>query len=140
MIFLAIQLRRVVEKHREKTRSNLIFETPAIRPGSSRVHIDCANIWHENLEWTAERNIQAFRVPGVVGHVESLEQSFLHARKCGCYQRVRFMNRHGRVVVIERRLQTESTDGRTKAPAKMGEPLNEMRCQPEVVCAELAIV
>ena len=54
--------------------------------------------------------------------------------------RSRSMHRDRRIVVVEGAGQSERGDRRTEAPAEMPEALDEMRRQPEIVGAQLAIV
>ena len=42
--------------------------------------------------------------------------------------------------MIERGLQTQRADRWSKTPAEVGQPLDEMRRQPEVIRTELAVV
>ena len=50
------------------------------------------------------------------------------------------MNRDRRIVVIKGAGESECCDRRTKTPAEMTQPLDEMWCQPEIVGTQLTIV
>ena len=50
------------------------------------------------------------------------------------------MNRDRRIIVIEGAGEPECGDRRTKSPAEMTQPLDEMWRQPEIVGAQLAVV
>jgi hypothetical protein len=50
------------------------------------------------------------------------------------------MNRDRRIVVIEGTGEPQRGDGRTKAPAEMTQPLDEMRRQPEIIGAQLPVI
>ena len=81
MILLAVELGVHVEKHGEEARRDLILRPPTERPSPSRVHIDRAYIWNEDLQGPSQANIQPLSVPGVVGHIQFLEKGFPDAGK-----------------------------------------------------------
>ena len=59
VVLLAVQLGFHVEKHRQEAGRDLVFEPPAERPGAGRVHVDRADVRHEDLERAAQGDIQA---------------------------------------------------------------------------------
>src|SRR6516225_10070304 len=54
VVFFAIELCGHVQKHREESRCDLIFQSPPEGPCSGRVHVDCADVWNKNLERAAK--------------------------------------------------------------------------------------
>jgi hypothetical protein len=84
--------------------------------------------------------LQSFPVPGIVGHVQLLEQELPDARESVRNMRVGSMDGDRGIVVIEGASQPQRRDRWAEAPSEVPQPLDEMRCQPEIVGAELPIV
>ena len=113
------------------------------RPNGQRaggVHVDRVDVGDEDLDGAAQRDVESLRIPGIVGHVQLLEQHLLDARESGEHRGLVAMHRDRRIVVIERAFEPERGDRRPEAPAEMRQPFDEMRRQPEIVGAQLPVV
>src|SRR5204863_167711 len=69
-----------------------------------------------------------------------LEDDPSHTRKRRGGEAVGAVHRDLRVVVVERRRQAEGADRRPEPPPEVGQPLDEVRREPEVGRTELAVV
>src|SRR5438132_4706716 len=89
--------------------------------------------WDEDVDGAPQRYRQSLCVPGIVRHVELLKQNLPDPRESLQDTRINTMNRDRRIVVIEGTGEPQCSDRRTKSPAEMTQPLDEMRRQPEII-------
>src|SRR3984893_1941391 len=120
--------------------SPLVLQATTERPSPGGVHIDRIDIRDEDVDGAPQWYRQSLSVPGIVRHVELLKQNLADPRESLQDTRISAMNRDRRIVVIEGTGEPECGDRRTKAPAEMTQPLDEMRRQPEIIRTQLPIV